>query len=54
MKKLNGFRVSAKRYGLWAAVRQAKNLGISFEDAYIGFFSREPRKLKGGNERAGS
>ena len=45
MKKLNGFRLSAqKRYGLWAAVRQAKNLGISFEDAYIGFFSREPRK----------
>lgn len=44
MKKLNGFKRSWRRYGLWAAARQAKNLGISFEDAYIGFFNKEPRK----------
>ena len=43
-KKLNAFKLAARRYGtLWAA-KQACTLGISFEDCYIGFFGRWPRK----------
>lgn len=40
---MNAFKKAARRYGMWAAARQARNLGISFEDAYIGFFGREPK-----------
>lgn len=40
---MNAFNKAAKHYGRWAAARQAYNLGISFEDAYLGFFSRLPR-----------
>jgi hypothetical protein len=42
---MNAMQAAMRRYGSWAAARQARNLGISFEDAYIGFFGREPRKV---------
>lgn len=32
------------RIGFNAAIRQAKNLGLSFEDTYVMIFSRMPRK----------
>lgn len=42
---MNAFNKAAKRFGIWAAARQARNLGISFEDAYVGFFNRLPRVI---------
>lgn len=42
MKKQNAFKVAVKRYGIWVAARQARNLGIDFIDAYVGFFNRMP------------
>ena len=44
MEKQNAFAVAVKRYGIWAAAHQAKNLGIDFIDAYVGFFNRMPTK----------
>lgn len=37
-----------RRYGFYAALRYARNLGIAFEDTYFMCFGREPRK---GGER---
>lgn len=37
------FRKIVHRIGMDAAIRQAKNLGISFEDCYIMMFNRLPR-----------
>jgi len=36
-------KAAMKRYGSWAAARMARNLGIDFIDAYVGFFGRMPR-----------
>lgn len=44
MKKQNAFKLAVKRYGIWAAARQARNLGIDFIDAYVGFFNRMPTR----------
>ena len=44
VKKANAFKLAVKRYGIWAAARQARNLGIDFIDAYVGFFNRMPTK----------
>ena len=41
---MNAFNRAVKQYGLWDAARQARNLGISFEDAHVGFFGVLPRK----------
>jgi len=42
--KSNAFKLAVKRYGIWAAAHQARNLGIDFIDAYVGFFNRMPAK----------
>lgn len=40
---MTAIKKAIRRYGIWAAARQAQNLGISFEDFYVGVFNREPR-----------
>jgi len=42
---MNAFTLAIKRQGLWATVRQAKNLGVDFIDAYVAIFGRMPRKV---------
>lgn len=42
------FAAIVRRYGFYAALRYARNLGIAFEDTYFMCFGREPRK---GGER---
>ena len=39
------FDRSVRLYGPYAAVRQARNLGIDFVDCYVMMFKRMPRYL---------
>lgn len=39
------FAKLVRRHGFYATVRQAKNLGISFEDCYQMAFGRLPEKV---------
>jgi hypothetical protein len=44
-KNMNAFDKALHCRGLWATVRQARNLGVDFIDCYVAVFGRMPRVL---------
>ncbi len=45
MSKKTYFQQQVRRIGFVAAVRQAKNLGVSFIDCYVAAFGRMPERV---------
>ena len=40
---MNAFNKAIKQRGLYATIRQAKNLGVSFIDCYVAVFGKMPK-----------